>query len=380
MIAWETVVVLASIASLYVIVLILKALFKEKLSKTGLDIEGFAIVLKTTKLNSWIEREGEKHSGLWKLVGDTGIVSGLLLATFGAYTLHLNLFNFFLQPKKAGAVVPVIPGVTVGLDILPYFMIALALILIPHELFHGLIAAAHKLKIKSAGMVLFLIFPGGFIEPDEEKLKSSRLRHQLRVYSAGSLANLIVFIILYLLFSLLLSLSLISSAGICVSDVLPGYPADGVLRKGDTIVSVNGTAVKTLEEFTEIMSKAGVGNRITLGVVRDSREMVINVTTVASPDGRAIIGIRTYEMVKPYFVYNAIWLSMVFSISVAIINILPIYPLDGGLIVMALLNQAFKNERTARKITFTFSIYFAAILILNVIFSLGKWGFKVPWP
>jgi len=380
LVAWETIIVLVLVASFYLIILILKTLFREKLSKAGINLEGLAIVLKTTKLNSWIEKEGKRHFSLWRLIGDISIVAGFLLAAFGVYTLHLNLFNFFTQPKKAGAVVPVIPGVTVGLDILPYFMIALVLILIPHELFHGLVAVAHKIDIKSAGIFLFLLFPGGFIEPDEERLKRCKLRHQLRVYSAGSLANLLTFIILYLLFSLLLSFSFISSIGVYVSEVLPGYPAENVLREGDIIVKVNGTFVKTLTEFIEIMNKASVGNRITLGIIRDSKEITVNLTTVTSPSGKAVIGIKTYEKIEPYFIYNAIWLSMIFSISVAVINILPIYPLDGGLIAMALFNQVFKNEKTVKKATFTLSLYFAAVLILNMLLSLTRWGFKVPWP
>ena len=379
MVPSETVIVLSAVAAAYTATFALKILLRDKFEKMGLKFEGAAIALKTTKLNLWIEKIGEGHARIWRLVGDIGIVVGFFLMFLGIYVFHMNLINFLINPERAGIVMPVVPGITAGLNILPYFIIAVALILIPHELFHGFIATAHKISIKSAGIFLFILLPGGFVEPDEEKLKASSTRHQLRVYSAGSLANIITSLLLYLILNILISSSIIS-VNLVVSETISGYPAEGILKRGDLIIRVNNTKVRTLSEFTDIMNRAKAGHVIKVTVIRNGKEMTFNITPTSSLDGKAFIGVKIYEKATPLFLYNMLWLSAIFSLSVAVINIMPIYPLDGGQIIAAILTRLLKNEKRSRKISFMFTLYFLTLLSLNIYFSFSKWGMRIPWP
>ena len=105
---------------------------------------------------------------------------------------------------EAPSVSLVIPGVEMpGSSIyvpFGYGLIALATVLIVHEFSHGIQAVGEKIPIKSIGLLLVAIIPGAFVEPDEEELKEAKKISRLRVYAAGSIANLSLAIIAMVLF------------------------------------------------------------------------------------------------------------------------------------------------------------------------------------
>ncbi len=76
--------------------------------------------------------------------------------------------------------------------------------MVVHELSHGVVAKAQRLPLKSVGLVLLAVIPpGAFVEPDEEELgKAPPLRARLRVYGAGSMANVVTALLTLLLINL----------------------------------------------------------------------------------------------------------------------------------------------------------------------------------
>ncbi|MFN2537403.1 MAG: PDZ domain-containing protein [Mycobacteriales bacterium] len=78
-----------------------------------------------------------------------------------------------------------------------------------------------------------------------------------------------------------------------VSAVTSGAPADGKLKAGDRITSVDGTAVKSADQLRKLISGRAVGEAVAIGYVRAGRPGSVTVTTVAAPDSskRAIVGI-----------------------------------------------------------------------------------------
>ena len=65
--------------------------------------------------------------------------------------------------------------------------------------------------------------------------------------------------------------------------------------------------------------------------------------------------------------------------SVAVINIMPIYPLDGGKSLKTLLEKIWHDKR-ADLVTYGISLYLAALILVNIILSLAKWGPRIWYP
>jgi serine protease Do len=54
------------------------------------------------------------------------------------------------------------------------------------------------------------------------------------------------------------------------------------MRPGDIVISFNGTAVEDQAQFTRMLSEAKIGSTVTLGILRDGRQLTIQVPVVKS--------------------------------------------------------------------------------------------------
>ncbi len=70
---------------------------------------------------------------------------------------------------------------------------------------------------------------------------------------------------------------------VTVASVSAGSPADGVLKVGDRIVSVDGVAVSTPDELRTQIAKGTPGETVRLAIVRDGRTKDVQITTRATP-------------------------------------------------------------------------------------------------
>ncbi len=87
---------------------------------------------------------------------------------------------------------------------------------------------------------------------------------------------------------------------VVISVVQPGEPADGKLKVGDVVVSVDGTKVTTLDEFRAGIRKHKPGEVVNIGIVRDGKPMTVAITTGKSPDSAttAYIGVVSEQKYK----------------------------------------------------------------------------------
>ncbi len=69
-----------------------------------------------------------------------------------------------------------------------------------------------------------------------------------------------------------------------VQGVVEGAPAEGELRTGDEIVSVDGTPVDSTGDAVEAISGRSPGDSVTLGIVRNGQPRDIQLTTESAPD------------------------------------------------------------------------------------------------
>ena len=78
-----------------------------------------------------------------------------------------------------------------------------------------------------------------------------------------------------------------------VSAVTEGAPADGKLRPGDQLVTIDGTKVTDADQLRKLISGRAVGEAVRVGYLRGGKPGAVTIVTTAAPDDskRAIVGI-----------------------------------------------------------------------------------------
>jgi Lon-like protease len=87
-------------------------------------------------------------------------------------------------------------------------------------------------------------------------------------------------------------------SSVVVAGLSPKSPSAGLLRKGDVVLSVDGTGVDGGGALRDEITSAKPGDTLDLVVRRAGKEVPVSVKTVAAgDDGRAIIGVSTRDKV-----------------------------------------------------------------------------------
>ena len=243
---------------------------------------------------------------------------------------------------------------------------------------------------------------------------------RVAVIAAGPLANVAVaFAILFFVFAISGGPSNRATAEVFA--VESGTPAAAAgLQAGDRIVAVNGRATKTFDAVSHRIRSTHGGN-VTLTVLRDGTRLSIGPRRTVKIDGRWIFGFDAATQLVPYSTGRAasasgsqLWgvvtgtgrgLAGMFSshgrsqlsgpvgivevsqqqlrvgwahyleilafvsMSLALLNLLPLLPLDGGHILFSFI-EAVRRRALAREVYERVSIVgFAFILLLLVIAS-----------
>ncbi|WP_297471205.1 site-2 protease family protein [Thermococcus sp.] len=344
----------------------------------GLSVDFLIAMWRTKRLLGFIDRLSKLNPRFWKVYGDIGIALGYMGMAYVFYALFMTALKTLQTKKSPAGVQLVIPGVTIPLW---YGLIGLAVVMVVHELSHGVVARAEKLPLKSVGLVLLAVIPGAFVEPDEEKLSKAPLRSRLRVYGAGSMANVTTAIITALILSYAVTPLLVPD-GIGVSEVIKGAPADSVLHKGDVIVAINGQSVKTMEEFISLMNKTKPGETITLTVIRDGKEMNLKLTLAENPENpeKGFIGIRPTQHVKSKIGHDWLILPLFFSlywiyllnIGIGLMNLFPLVPLDGGRMLDDVIKEYLpeKVAKPVRYATIGIGLFLLAVNVIPAVLNL----------
>lgn len=317
------------------------------------------IMARTRRFLHIIDTLSEKAKSFWKGYSWLGVVVSVGGIPISLGYLALNAYKVIYSPSEATAVVPVIPGVT--FKITWGLIIAIAVIFFVHEFSHGIVARREGINLKSMGVLLFIIVPGAFVEPDEDEMKKAPGLSRIKIYSAGSLGNFLTAGLF------LIPLLLIPQVpdGILVYDTIPGMPAEKVLASGSIIYQVDGVDVKTYEEFSHLLSTYHPGDTITLGTNRGTFQ--ITLTQNPSDPNQGFMGIKPVQHVKHFAILEIFsWISML-NLSVALFNLFPIsHVLDGGKITDEILNHFF-SVNTSRKLATAFGGVAVVILLINLL-------------
>jgi len=356
-----------------------------------------ALLWRTERLNKFIDKIAFKYSFIWKIVFTIGAFLAIGELCYIIIFLSYNLIKPWLG-KSVTPVLPLIPGVTIGFESIPYFLISALIVFCLHELAHGISARVEGIKVKSIGLMVLIIIVGGFAELDDEDINRAKLSSKLRLLAAGSMANILCGILVAIIimnFPLILSPLFNNSQGVLILDVLPNSPAHNVgMRTGDVILAINGVRIHDTVNFIKFMHNTPANS--TLLVTTLSRSYVVKCSFHPLNKSIAFLGVRTFNYYPPkivipfltymfpWYLFNFLsWLE-VLSISAALINMLPIAIFDGNRFFESIFQASFFRSKKFLIFNHELSIgdimlstlRFIAIslLLLNISFSfyLGK--------
>jgi len=371
---------LLAFAAVWLIIYLVLRVVLSRESLGNLKLYPLAFVLRSRKAIDFFDRVVDKSPLLWRVLSNIGVAIGFGLTAFSIYFLAKNLGTYLFAPQQVGPqniVVPLIIGVTIRLEHIPYILIALGIVLITHEGMHGLVARLEKIRLKSTGFFLAFIFPGGFVEPDEEEFNKAPPRTKMRVAAAGSFANLVVgLLVVFLIMGLFLPME----SGVIVLEV-EGNAAR--IRVGDVIVGVNGVAVSQETLFQNITAKDMLVVETLRGDISYRLKKPINMPMAWILRG---IGVKRIDYYRPmriplgdpmaeYNTFKIFWWIQLVALGVAIFNMLPIYFLDGSLFLSSLLESWIRDERKLKAFNIGLTSICVTLLALNIAFTYKTFGF-----
>jgi len=382
------------------------------LKKDKIERQGIILMLRTKKFKQDIKKHAIKHRKFWNTYFNIGICVSFLAMFFGIWYLINNTITIASGIGiKSFAIVLPFPTSSFsfhhGLFLVPiwYWLIAIIILIFPHELSHAFALSINKLRIKSLGLILFLFIPGAFVEPDEKQLKKASKFKRLQVFCAGSFSNIVTALFFILILNVFLSVAY-TPAGIYYSfptekinktDIIEinnltngmielktennSYLLTNALLKeqknktrntcfqdwpaarnnlSGTIKKIDNYRINVPKDIPFILSKHKPNDTILI----ETTKGIYNIT-LAENNGEPFLGIVTsydpiLDLIAPMnyrayeiknnnfekigeFLLQLIVFIIAVCFGVAIVNILPIKPLDGGLVLETLTNKKIAN-------------------------------------
>jgi membrane-associated protease RseP (regulator of RpoE activity) len=392
---------LSVLSSYFVIVLILnKTGF---LKKNNISLFGPALMWRTEKGKKFIDWIASINR-FWNIYANAGIFTCfivmilmlLLLITILPLTFTVGETVVSQNPQLAIG----LPGIN-PLIPLWYGILGLLVALLVHEFSHGILVRAGKLKVKSLGLLLFIVPIGAFCEPDEEELKKTSIRKRMRVFAAGPTSNIVTaFLCLGLISLFVFAFVQPAADGISVIAVMEDSPAEEIgIIPGTIITNVNNSEIETFYDFvyemnqtkpyqtvnisyfynnehfdkTVTLSKRGWNGSLNVSVTNPPKDYInlfINPFTYFPLSFISYIGFPInsfadgFSPISPQFtshfftinsfipedifwiIINCLYWIFWINFMVATFNVLPMIPLDGGYMFRDLIDGFLRKVKT----------------------------------
>lgn len=363
----------------FILIWVIAIVFKDYLTDHGVEVNFPLLMWKTQRLRGFIDRIANRAPRFWKWYMNIGIAisTGFMILMAGALVYSLKTL---METPSVSLVVPgvEVPGSPIFIPLLSG-LIAIATVLIVHEFSHGILARVEKINLKSIGLLLFAILPGAFVEPDEEELNELDRPARMRIYVAGSMANLTlaaIALVLMLLISSFVIPAVFEEDGVQISRLTEDGNAVKYLSEGMIIQSINNVTVNDSASYG-VAVKTLIPNE-TVDIKTDQGEYSFQLKT--NPMNRSLgymgIQIKSHNVItEPYesqFYSPLLWILLPLSdllfwiyflnFAIGTFNLLPMKPLDGGHLLENLLSYVLPEE--AYKPIVTFISFFMGIIIV----------------
>ncbi len=291
------------------------------------------------------------------------------------YSITFKILGIIKQP----IVSIVIPGLTkVGYVKLPFLegILSIFILAIIHEVSHGIIAKRYNLKIRKAGFGLFVFIPLAYVDIDDKELKKIDIKDRIKIYFAGSAANIVFAIFL----SFILSFTFypffnhaIKERYVKIMSVDEGSPAYYFgLSEGEIIREINNKKIMSIRDLISVFNEFKPGDIIYLKTDKGNYTIAL-----ANRNGKSYLGIRVKEefilRYSPYINHLLMFMSSFFywliflNFNIGVVNLFPIFITDGGKIILELFEDLKKRKIGILINSFGLVLLLFAILVSYVI-------------
>ena len=204
----------------FILIWVIAIVFKDYLTDHGVEVNFPLLMWKTQRLRGFIDRLANRAPRFWKWYMNIGIVISTGFMILMAIALVYSLKTLLDTPTVS----LIVPGVEVPGS--PIF--------IPF------------------GLLLFAIIPGAFVEPDEEELNELSRPAKMRIYVAGSMANLTLAAIALIIMTVISSFIVpvvFEDEGVVVNRLTEDANAKNYMSEGMIIKSINNLTVTDIDSF-----------------------------------------------------------------------------------------------------------------------------------
>ncbi len=354
-----------------------------RLKSRGINIYPFAVLVDLGKGPKFKSLSRARRAKVLILI--IGAVNFAILLALFYWMLIPSIISllrslFAVPAEVTSPFVPVIPGITISLHAFLYLLLAAAIGIALHEVFHVLATYMEGLEVEAWGAGLLLIFPLAYVRIAEERLAKLSLKSKVRILSAGILANTLLFLVA--LACIQPVLAQINTAVVVVGlsedpnapAVKAGLPNPCILK------SINDTSIKTINNLREVLSRYKYENvTLVLQIIRVKVEgevvkpvSGVEYVKVFKESGRDKLGVYVTELPTadtPLYALHIgrflYWLQIV-NISLAMLNAAPLYITDGAKIISEILRKynLERIDKLVQSLTVAFTI---ALLLVGLM-------------
>lgn len=325
----------------------------------------------------YIHRIAAAAPRFWSLYGGGGVAAAAVSIPVALVTIGYTFFVVFFRRATDQGPSLIAPGVgseaqfQAGVSFIPaeYWFAGIAVLMVVHELSHGIVASNEDFGINSVGWIVLGVIPGAFVEPKGENMlpgdelnedestgvwEDGNWKSRLKVLAAGSWANYLTAALFFLLaFGLVQGVTAPEETGyigILVGEengtvtfqAQEGFPAyEAGLRNG-TLLSINGDRITSVENISEFSENLQPGETVTV-------ETNSGFTTMEA-DSREVRRMKdSLEDNTAFFEWlrQGLWTIGTLNLLIGLFNMVPMKPLDGGLMVETLIKR-FRSEDDVR--------------------------------
>jgi membrane-associated protease RseP (regulator of RpoE activity) len=327
----------------------------------------FYFAMYRTRLGmSAMERWARNHETILRKAGYVMIPVGFL----GMLIMLEELFRgalTILKNTDALTVGVVLPIQATGVFYVPFFywFLSILFIMAVHEFGHGIIARAHKVRVKSTGFAflgaLIPIIPGAFVEIDEKHLARQSKYVQLSIFAAGPFVNIVFGLLFWGAFIALqpATAGLFVSDGMEITSVAANSPAAiSGLAVGDLITQIDNADIRTVADFERAFAAKQPGDTLAVATAKGLRD-----ATLAGTD-KAYLGVQVQEATRlkesviashgtllptafSWLTELVFWLFLL-NLGVGLFNLVPLGPIDGGRMLHTALQHLVRHQHARR--------------------------------